>query len=1122
MKKLTKILLVNWLYFSKQIIEVDNVNFLTGKNGAGKSTVIDALQIVLLGETNAKNFNQAANEKSQRSLDGYLRADMDDNNPFSRRGKDFASYIACEFLDDVEGTHFVTGVAFDCRSDGNNIDHFFIYDGTIPESGFVEKGFAIDYTDFRKRLREQYGPRAKFYDTQKQYRIDMLAKWNIHSEQVTRMMKKAVSFRPIVDIQKFITENICDIPEKPDIVAMQQNIRDYKRHEQLAQRQEEKLATLHEIARLYREMQLAIDRWQQQSFLVLWSQKEELEAKNNQSLLEQKNCEDRIETIGTEIDRVTVQIQQKEKRREELIAACAQSDVSREEEKLRTSRDMLLAEQRRLFQQLQKEALEIKREATIMCNLCQMVLAWNSDKVLHSVIEAADAVQRAYSSFTDCSYEIFSKSVAVFERAQDATAVFMVTIRDVAYKVKIMLDSLKTERDQKTIALANLRKNIKDYPKGLLNLKTHLEGELLKKTKKQIRIDILADVLEIPESEEHWRRAVEGYLNTQKFYLLISPEHYRDALRIYDRIKQDYGMNSFGLVDIGRLREKERLEPWPDSLAKKVETTNDLARSYIDYILGRVVCCSHVDQLRRSKTSITADGMLYQGYVVRPIRKELMDDAFIGRRAVTLRIERTEAELAGIQTELCTWTPVYQVLSKHQNRDALFSIRYVQSTVAQRQTDYLRGIEISGELEKIDEQISHLDLFWLGEQRKIIAKLADEITASGDRKIQFSNERALLEKRVHELVWDILPDINMKLAEMEDRISNEFTNEFVEKTGIPRYQQELSRLKKASIVYKNFSGRLEQTVRERESTMQKLFRARAEYADRFRPCSFRVDAMVNDEYAAEQKLLEESELPKYRAKIKAAYESAMEQFQNDFLAKLKSSIDQVQDQVKSLNKALDQAQFGTDRYKFRVDRNPDYAGYYDMIMAPELMEGEAGLFALPFQQKYGKLIEDLFSRIAMSDDTQINARKQSELQQNIERFTDFRTYLKFDLETTDQNGSRQLLSQTLNTKSGGETQTPFYIAVLASFAQIYQVNNLSGFVNNTVRLVVFDEAFNKMDSERIVESVRLLRKMGLQAIICTPPDKLPDIMPLADRTLLVNKDKYRMRILTYGKQIEKV
>ena len=129
----------------------------------------------------------------------------------------------------------------------------------------------------------------------------------------------------------------------------------------------------------------------------------------------------------------------------------------------------------------------------------------------------------------------------------------------------------------------------------------------------------------------------------------------------------------------------------------------------------------------------------------------------------------------------------------------------------------------------------------------------------------------------------------------------------------------------------------------------------------------------------------------------------MEQFQNDFLSKLKSSTDQVQEQVKNLNKALKQAKFGTDQYQFKAERNPDYADYYDMIMAPELMEGEGGLFALPFRQKYGKLIETMFSQIAMSDDTQANSRKQSELLQNIERFTDFRTYLKFDLETTDQN-----------------------------------------------------------------------------------------------------------------------
>lgn len=126
-------------------------------------------------------------------------------------------------------------------------------------------------------------------------------------------------------------------------------------------------------------------------------------------------------------------------------------------------------------------------------------------------------------------------------------------------------------------------------------------------------------------------------------------------------------------------------------------------------------------------------------------------------------------------------------------------------------------------------------------------------------------------------------------------------------------------MKKAAVIYKNFNDQLFRTANERDTKQRKLLEARRDYAEQFKPCSFRIDAMDNHEFEAEQKLLEESELPKYREKIRLARESAIEQFRNDFLAKLKSSIDQVQDQVKNLNRALRQAQFGTDRYQFRVD-----------------------------------------------------------------------------------------------------------------------------------------------------------------------------------------------------------
>ena len=297
MKKLKKILLINWLYFSKELIEVGDINFLTGKNGAGKSTVIDALQIVLLGETNSRNFNQAANEKSQRTLEGYLRADMDDNSPYSRRGKDFSTYIVCEFQDEMEGSSFVTGVTFDCRSDGSYRDTFFIYTGTLPENCFIEQGEAMEISALRRFLKQNYA-RTEFYDTQKEYRRNMLAKWNVHNEQVLRMMKKAVSFRPIVDIQKFITENICDIPDKPNIELMQQNIRDYKRHELLAQRQQEKLDALQQISRLYQEMNQAIDRCQIQKFLVRWAEKEAAQTEIDQRELERTECKENLANVN--------------------------------------------------------------------------------------------------------------------------------------------------------------------------------------------------------------------------------------------------------------------------------------------------------------------------------------------------------------------------------------------------------------------------------------------------------------------------------------------------------------------------------------------------------------------------------------------------------------------------------------------------------------------------------------------------------------------------------------------------------------------------------------------------------------------------------------------------------
>ena len=96
MKKLERMLLINWHYISKQMIEFSNINFLTGKNGSGKSTIIDALQLLLLGDTRGNFFNKAANDRTERTLEGYLRGEIGDDGDtgykYLRSGK-FSSYF---------------------------------------------------------------------------------------------------------------------------------------------------------------------------------------------------------------------------------------------------------------------------------------------------------------------------------------------------------------------------------------------------------------------------------------------------------------------------------------------------------------------------------------------------------------------------------------------------------------------------------------------------------------------------------------------------------------------------------------------------------------------------------------------------------------------------------------------------------------------------------------------------------------------------------------------------------------------------------------------------------------------------------------------------------------------
>jgi hypothetical protein len=122
------------------------------------------------------------------------------------------------------------------------------------------------------------------------------------------MMKKGIAFVPISDIQKFITENICDVNEKIDVTKMQNDVREYQKHIKIAELIENKINILQQINDAYSEMLTCKSKLKIQQYIV---------ARSN---FEDKNL--KIKVYANEIHAANLKIgeyKQKDKLAEERI-----------------------------------------------------------------------------------------------------------------------------------------------------------------------------------------------------------------------------------------------------------------------------------------------------------------------------------------------------------------------------------------------------------------------------------------------------------------------------------------------------------------------------------------------------------------------------------------------------------------------------------------------------------------------------------------------------------------------------------------------------------------------------------------------------------------------------------
>lgn len=892
---------------------------------------------------------------------------------------------------------------------------------------------------------------------------------------------------------------------------MQENILYYKQQENMAESFENRLKKLENICALYSEIEKLRSTYKIQQFLIDYSTYKDyvLQLENTHAKLDEYNAH--IKEFTEECDKLKAKLTELEEEKEELIRTKEKYWFDNNGEWLQSEKGRLSDELEKYNNSISSFVVCIRTSAIQWLDKLSGIDKGIIDDEMSDVLKSFNLQLERIKSFSENDFELLSSDY--FSKTRENYLSLKEILRPVFNDLQEELNKLRKDVVELKRQIDSLKNGIKPYPLKAETLKTAIKNGLRQKYNRDIPVEFLAELIDV--TDEEWHNAVEGYLNTQRMNIIVPPQYFMDAYEIYKKARNEGNIHEYAIVDLQKVYEFG-YAPKHNSLAEVVHSEDKYVQSYINFLLGKVIRCYSDDNLRDYRTSVTKDCMLYHNFAVKPLSPDAYTNPYIGRKSIEKQIETKTALLERLESEISENSikadPVNPIISD----EWFLTENYISSSIADAFSNYENKKITISKLDEIRKTLDSLDLFWIEEmERKIKDKKAEIEVASAKKDSALQHIREFEIKRDN-AVSNKIPNLENCVAENKNSIDEKYTCEYQTETGIPRYEAELAERHLPIAVKEKFISPVQGTLTRIRNNEDLLREKRSSYNSEEKT-SFKVsDVDDNSEYSKAYEQIKDYELPKYREKIEQAKTEAMEQFKSDFLYKLRANIQSAYDKIDELNKALKIAQFGNDTYKFKIERNPAYSEYYDMIMSDLLENGNVGLFSFAFTERYQTVIDNLFSQIiSMDGDSGKTA-------QNVELFSKYKTYLTFDLFSTDSNGRTDRLSKSIFTKSGGETQTPFYIAVLASFAQLYKVNDNSEY-GNTARLVIFDEAFNKMDGERIIESVRLLRKFGLQAIICSPPEKVADIAPVSDKALLVHKEAtgniYKSTVIEWTKEM---
>lgn len=1105
-KVFTRMVINNWGGISHKVMEFhEYVNLFSGKSGSGKSTVMDALQVVLYGSTKATFLNKAADDaKNRRSVFSYLRGAQKDGSA-NRQGMDFCSQLVLEICDRGTETYTCIGVAFQVGKQDRELSDarysFFSHSGKIPEDEYLE----INKTPYtlakvQSLVKERSlspdnkgrGEVNKVYLTNRDYlgTLYEVILGHMDSGRFITMEKSAIALRMSNGTGQFIKDYMFPRSKEDTVSTISDQLGAYREIKERVEDLEHRIKLLSEVNVHNESLRKA--------------QTEKLRTEALLRILDIEGTKARLASKKDQRESIFNKIRDLEKKQEGLD----QEKNARSEELIEVKAELQSGDfgaKKKELENLERTISQAKINSRQWKEILQGLEKWTTDEEVGAYISnpclqaMEDLIQ---GQVTEEGIHKIKRGISLAMESMEEE------LTDLGAAIREKTKDLKEKKEM----VEDLQNDRKPYKKELKSARAELQRALSDRYGRSIPVYIFGDLFDI--RDDKWKNAIEGRLGRLKHSLITEPRYALDAAKVFRAMKRrDY--EEIDLINTAAIA-RDASEAKEGSLYEAVTTKEPYVDQCLKHYLGRIKKCDSIEELHEVREGVTADCYSYSNYIFRHLREvDYTRYACIGTKVSRGKLKEIEDEIMELEEALLVDNQNKALLSGakemeqlRQSSETLLEL----SSAAESLEDYLRQQEkIKEEIKELEEGVRTKELHKKRDQLEAdLARLGGEISKLQRSLVRESENKGRVEKEEREL--------GDRLAYLREG--------YVENKDLQKEVEENLKNLNEQAYRGDLNKKMEALSKEEEKALEKRNTARIHFNNEYPSYGYTGLEHDNQRY---DKLLSQYQKdfePQYKEEFEKQYKLVYHSLRENVIATIHGEIKAAYRHRKEINRMLAKIRFSDSTYQIDILPAENENGqFYDMLMAEELdskvldndgFEGQLSLGEDLFYQKYEKQIALLTEKFMPPREEDGEKRKLHK--EAMEKYADYRNYLTFSMyervEDEFGNVKKNSVDDMAGRDSGGEGQNPKYVALLAGFAMLYMQQ---GSGDSKIRLVLLDEAFSKMDKERSEVCLRYARELDLQLIVCVPDERLQSLIRNVDSVYGFRRHKNQISMMHIDK-----